>query len=182
MIAGSYLRPYERRMTAERGKEITTGLDQEIHRLKWLNGMRHVYLAGGQTYQSVMLACIDRLKSLKVLPLDIVVEGTHGALGFQRAQLGAYLRSLPEARDVVGRHPNGTPIFRDAWGFTIDQEVSVSRSSHEKISAVVKELFYGPAGPTAAIVRNRESSSKFEVHEWVHVRHISNDQHSGRHI
>lgn len=71
--AGSYLRPYERRMTAERGKEIIAGLDQEIHKLKWLSGMRHVYLAGGQTYQSVMLACIDRLKSLKVLPIDIVV-------------------------------------------------------------------------------------------------------------
>jgi hypothetical protein len=52
-------------------------------------------LVGGKAYRRVMRAAIERRIRLGSIPADVTIAETDGAgIGYQRAQLGAYLRSM----------------------------------------------------------------------------------------
>ncbi|EPO2769598.1 DUF6884 domain-containing protein [Salmonella enterica subsp. enterica] len=90
---GRIIEPYEQRMTAERAEEMIAEL-ATFDSNEWPSGVRSVLLAGGKTYQLVMRAAIERRIKIGLLDADITIEHTTGGIGYQRAQLGAYLRSL----------------------------------------------------------------------------------------
>lgn len=84
--------PYDCRMTPARSDELLADLDN-VMRLEWPNASS-VMLAGGAMYRNVMRAAVARLVSLGTLERNIAVHETSGGIGYQRQQLGHYLRSL----------------------------------------------------------------------------------------
>lgn len=94
--AGRVIEPYEQRMTEARADEMIAemaGFDS----VEWPAGVRSILLAGGKTYRRVMRAAIKRRIDLCLLDSNLTIEETSGGIGYQRAQLGAYLRNLPDA-------------------------------------------------------------------------------------
>jgi hypothetical protein len=95
--------PYEQRMTDARAGEMLAEL-QTFDAIAWPHGVRSIFLAGGKTYRRVMRAAIERRIELGLLDRDVTIEETDGAgIGYQRAQLGAYLRTITttEKKDVT---------------------------------------------------------------------------------
>ncbi|EKQ7213296.1 DUF6884 domain-containing protein [Citrobacter meridianamericanus] len=91
--ANRIIEPYEQRMTEARADEMIGELPG-FDSIAWPAGVRSILLAGGKTYQRVMRAAIERRIKLGLLDADIIIEQTSGGIGYQRAQLGAYLRNL----------------------------------------------------------------------------------------
>lgn len=87
------IEPYEQRMTDVRAGEMLLALP-EFDSIEWPDNVRSILLAGGKAYQNVMRAAISRRIELGVLNTDVCIEHTSRGIGYQRAQLGAYLRSL----------------------------------------------------------------------------------------
>lgn len=160
-------------MSIQRANEIVAQLGSVVEKLRWLRDVKHVFLAGGLAYQRVMRAAIDCLKTNGILSPDVAIESTHGGLGYQRAQLGTYLRSIPDSPKTVGHHDSGTPCLSHAWGYTVGQTVVLQRSPQEKATGVIRELFFGPGGPTAAIMTAENNPSKFESCAWVGIHNIA---------
>lgn len=90
---GHIIEPYEQRMTAERAGKMIAEL-AAFDSNEWPSGVRSILLAGGKTYQLVMRAAIERRIKIGLLNADIIIEHTTGGIGYQRAQLGSYLRNL----------------------------------------------------------------------------------------
>lgn len=88
------IEPYEQRMTTARAREMVAELSA-FDSIEWPSGVHSILLAGGKTYQKVMWAAIERRIKLGLLDADIIIDQTSGGIGYQRAQLGAYLRNLP---------------------------------------------------------------------------------------
>ena len=80
-------------MTAERACEMVAELSA-FDSIEWPSGVRSILLAGGKNYQKVMWAAIERRIKLGLLDAKIIIDQTSGGIGYQRAQLGAYLRNL----------------------------------------------------------------------------------------
>lgn len=93
--ADRVIEPYEQRMTEARANEMIAELPG-FDSIEWPTGVRSILLAGGKTYRKVMLAAVERRKALDLLDSNIVIEQTSGGIGYQRAQLGAYLRNLTQ--------------------------------------------------------------------------------------
>lgn len=91
--ANRIIEPYEQRMTAERACEMVAELSA-FDPIEWPSGVRSILLAGGKNYQKVMWAAIERRIKLGLLDANIIIDQTSGGIGYQRAQLGAYLRNL----------------------------------------------------------------------------------------
>ncbi|MDT7472928.1 hypothetical protein QU896_03525 [Citrobacter freundii] len=91
--ANSIIEPYEQRMTAARAGEMVAELSA-FDSIEWPSGVRSILLAGGKNYQKVMWAAIERRIKLGLLDANIIIDKTSGGIGYQRAQLGAYLRNL----------------------------------------------------------------------------------------
>ncbi|HHA1396904.1 TPA: DUF6884 domain-containing protein [Enterobacter hormaechei subsp. xiangfangensis] len=91
--ADRVIAPYEQRMTEARAGEMVGELTA-FDSIKWPSGVRSILLAGGKNYQKVMRAAIERRIKLGLLDANIIIEQTSGGIGYQRAQLGAYLRDL----------------------------------------------------------------------------------------
>lgn len=163
------IEPYEQRLTPERAEHMLTKLDRYMHGCL-PSGTRKVLLAGGSDYRRVMRAAVQRQLERGLLSAGVDVTETSGGIGYQRQQLGTFLRALAPGLEVVGRHPNGTPLYRTLGGFTVDQRVDVIyrsvRQGTPPAAAVISELFYGPAGPTAN-VRLLESKHPERAYSWV---------------
>jgi hypothetical protein len=86
--------PYEQRMTEARADEMLAELS-DFDAIKWPTGVRSIFLAGGKAYRRVMRAAIERRIELGLLDRDVKIDETNAAgIGYQRAQLGAYLRAM----------------------------------------------------------------------------------------
>lgn len=166
----TFIQPYEQKMTPGRADHlIGAALDLE----QWPTGIKRVFMAGGAEYRRVMLAAVRQLQAAGRVPADAHVAGTHGGIGYQRAQLGMYLRSLPTSRHLAGEHPNGTPLYQSLDGFSVgDDVVAKYRPVEQGEKAVIEELFYGPAGPTAAVSMAPEKPSKIDCRRWVGLKKL----------
>lgn len=100
--ADRVIEPYEQRMTEARADEMIDEL-AGFDSVEWPAGVRSILLAGGKTYQRVMRAAINRRIDLCLLDSNLIIEETSGGIGYQRAQLGAYLRTLPDAKPQAER-------------------------------------------------------------------------------
>ncbi|MGU7780493.1 DUF6884 domain-containing protein [Burkholderia sp. PU8-34] len=84
------LSPYDRRMDRARSNEMIDDLAR-FDRVAW-PAADEILLAGGQLYRHVMLAAIARRGACGSIPLDVHISETAGGIGYQRSQLGAWLR------------------------------------------------------------------------------------------
>jgi hypothetical protein len=91
--ADQVIEPYELRMSDARADEMLGELP-DFDSIEWPSELSAIFLAGGKTYQRVMRAAIERRIELGLLSRDVTIERTAGGIGYQRAQLGAYLRSM----------------------------------------------------------------------------------------
>lgn len=84
----------------------------DLDSIAWPTGVRSILLAGGKTYRRVMRAAIKRRIELGLLDTDVIIEQTSGGIGYQRAQLGAYLRNLQhhqqQARSLLEKKDDET--------------------------------------------------------------------------
>ncbi|SDE42025.1 DUF6884 domain-containing protein [Paraburkholderia lycopersici] len=87
------IEPYELRMTDARADEMLADLP-DFDASAWPAGVRSIFLAGGKTYRRVMRAALDRRVRLGGIDADATITETAGGIGYQRAQLGAYLRNM----------------------------------------------------------------------------------------
>ena len=171
--AETVIEPYEQRMTPARAEDLLATLDDSIP-LVWPAAPGAVMLAGGADYRRVMRAAVARLRARGALRDDATVTETSGGIGYQRQQLGEFLRNLEPVREIVGHHPNGTPLYRTLGGFTLEQPVDIcypGRPQDEVEPAVIAELFYGPGGPSAN-VRLPNSKNPHLAYNWVRLKHL----------
>ncbi|MGY6258868.1 DUF6884 domain-containing protein [Paraburkholderia caledonica] len=148
------IEPYEQRLTAARADHMVSHLADFLPG-HWPEGVNNVLLAGGAEYRRVMRAAVPQLVDQGSVTAHARVTETSGGIGYQRQQLGEFLRGLAPARDVVGHHPNGTPLYRSLGGFNVDQSVDVAYASRPDLPArpaLIEQLFEGPAGPTACVL------------------------------
>lgn len=85
--------PYEQRMTEARASEMLANLPA-FDTVQWPSDPGSILLAGGAAYRRVMRAAIQRRVHLGLIPATATTVETTGSIGYQRAQLGAYLRSM----------------------------------------------------------------------------------------
>jgi hypothetical protein len=86
--------PYEQRMTEARADEMLGELP-DFDSIEWPSDVGAIFLAGGKAYRRVMRAAIERRIELGLLERDVMIEQSNAAgIGYQRAQLGAYLRNM----------------------------------------------------------------------------------------
>ncbi|BCB23187.1 hypothetical protein KNT66_gp15 [Burkholderia phage FLC5] len=93
LTAEQVVEPYEQRMTEARADEMLAELP-DFDAIEWPAGVRSILLAGGKAYRRVMRAAIERRIELGLLDRDVTIKQTAGGIGYQRAQLGAYLRDI----------------------------------------------------------------------------------------
>jgi hypothetical protein len=171
--ADKVIEPYEQRLTPERVELMLTQTDDFIHDA-WPRTVSRVLLAGGAEYRRVMWAAVQSQLERGHLAPTVRVGQTSGGIGMQRQQLGSFLRSLKPELEVVGHHPNGTPLYRALGGFTLEQPVEVrypGRPESEAEPAVIAELFEGPGGPSAN-VRMLNSPNPHLAYNWVLLKHL----------
>ena len=169
--ADTLIEPYEERMTPARADDIARNLDDVTH-MDWPRA-RNIMFAGGADYRRVMRSAIHRLVAAGTLDQDVEITETTDGIGYQRQQLGAFLRRLTPG-EVVGYHPNGTPLYGSMGDFTRIEEVDVvypSRPDIEPAPAVIDELFDGPCGPTAN-VRLLNSLRPSLAYSWVGLNQL----------
>lgn len=163
------LSPYDQKMTTERADEMIANLPHFMSGALWPNNIKEVFLAGGLQYRRVMRAAVAC-----VAPMGSISE-CNGGIGLQRSQLGRYLDSLvPQSNKVIGRHPNGTRLFDSLGKFKVeDQIVTHYRCAPwaPARTAVIRELFEGPSGPTATIEMMDGKSGRKET-RWISLNDI----------
>ncbi|ODV41490.1 hypothetical protein AWV79_35565 [Cupriavidus sp. UYMMa02A] len=87
--------PYDQRMTGTRADEILAQLEAGcVLNATWPAALGSVLLAGGAQYRRVMRAALQWLADHRGIAPTSIAE-THGGIGHQRSQLGAFLRGLP---------------------------------------------------------------------------------------
>jgi hypothetical protein len=152
--ADTIIAPYEQRMTIQRADAMLNDLPSYLCD-GWPAQARNVLLVGGKEYRRVMRAAVSHLSSRGCLASDTCVEETNGGIGYQRSQLGAYLRAISKPDDnVVGFHPNGTPLYRQLGAYVVGDTVQVAYRARPDLPARparIEELFDGPRGDTASI-------------------------------
>lgn len=174
VASDSVIEPYEQRMTLARAESILASVD-DFMRLDWPSAINEVMLAGGADYRRVMRAAVTRLFARGALSAAATVSETSGGIGYQRQQLGEFLRKLSPAREIIGHHANGTPLYRTLGGFAVGQDVHLQYAARPDIAAVpavITELFDGPAGPTANVSLPL-SKCPDRAYTWVGLNDIS---------
>ncbi|HDR8929193.1 TPA: hypothetical protein QDA78_005657 [Burkholderia vietnamiensis] len=91
--ADRVIEPYEQRMTEARADEMLAYLPA-FDTVAWPWHAKTIMLAGGKTYRRVMRAAIARRMRLGSIDTHVTLRETAGGIGYQRAQLGAYLRGM----------------------------------------------------------------------------------------
>ena len=168
IASDAFIEPYEQRLTPERADLMLSDLGTYLS-VSSPEGAANVLLAGGGEYRRVMRGAIPRLIERGFIASEAKVTETTGGIGYQRQQLGEFLRALPPDREIVGRQQNGTPLDRALGGFTVDQPVSVAyRSRPDRVArpALIEQLFEGPAGPTASVLM-LDAKNPNCAHTWV---------------
>nr|WP_321820747.1 MULTISPECIES: DUF6884 domain-containing protein [unclassified Burkholderia] len=84
------LSPYDRRMDRARSDAMLDDLAR-FDRAAWPEA-NEILLAGGELYRRVMRAALARRITSGVIPHDARISETTGGIGYQRSQLGAWLR------------------------------------------------------------------------------------------
>lgn len=152
--ADTIIAPYEHRMSTERADAMLSDLPSYLCD-GWPAQARSVLLVGGKEYRRVMRAAVSHLSTSGCLAPDTCVEETNGGIGYQRSQLGAYLRAIAKPDDnVVGFQPNGTPLYRRLGVYAIGDSVQIAYRARPYLPARparIEELFDGPSGDTASI-------------------------------
>lgn len=174
LSADTLVAPYEKRMSTERADQMVARIGEHLPPV-WPRDARHVLLAGGRDYLRVMRAAVQTLKERGALPADCSVRETTGGIGYQRQQLGEFLRGLPAQQGVIGHHPNGVPLYREMGGFKVEQPIWIAyrgRPDLAPVSGVIDELFIGPEGPTACVRIKDPARGPREHPEWVDLRNL----------
>lgn len=167
------IEPYEQRLTSERADHMLGHLDDFLMK-HWPEGVTNVLLAGGAEYRRVMRAAVPQLVDRGCIAAQACVTETSGGIGYQRQQLGEFLRGLAPAQDVIGHHQNGTPLYRSLGGFNVDQSVDVAYACRPDLPArpaVIEQLFEGPAGPTACVLM-LDAKDIGRARTWVGLRDL----------
>lgn len=167
------IEPYEQRMTVDRADSMIADLAGPLPGA-WPEGAAKVMLAGGKEYRRVMRAAIPHLIAVGAVKQAAQIIETSGGIGFQRQQLGEFVRGLKEMPQIVGHQPNGTALYRRLGEFEVDQPVFVAyRARPDKAArpAVVEELFEGPVGPTASVVM-LDATNPDCARTWVGLRDL----------
>jgi hypothetical protein len=101
--------PYEQRLDVARAQELLDDLAVHVATARRVIGdapVDHVFIAGGQPYRRVLLAIVSQLQAHGGIDAAARVEHTHGGIGFQRSQLGAYLRArAPDPAPDLAQRP-----------------------------------------------------------------------------
>ncbi|CAE6843568.1 DUF6884 domain-containing protein [Paraburkholderia aspalathi] len=154
VCADTVIAPYEQRMTAERANAMLSDLPSYLCE-GWPAQARNVLLVGGKEYRRVMRAAVSHLSRTGRVASDASVDETSGGIGYQRSQLGAYLRAIAKSDGhVVGFHQNGQPLYRRLGAYVVGDTVQVvyrARPDLPARPARIEELFDGPRGDTASI-------------------------------
>lgn len=168
--ANDVLMPYEQKMSESRASEMMANLPCFMDNIFWPSNVESVFLAGGQQYRRVMKAAV----ALK-FP-DVRLDECSGGIGLQRSQLGHYLDHLSIQRgQIIGRHPNGVPVFQTLGDFEVNDDVLVQHKAlpgKPPRAAVIEELFDGPSGPTASVKMLERRFNRDEV-RWVGLQHLT---------
>ncbi|MCA8081386.1 MULTISPECIES: DUF6884 domain-containing protein [Burkholderia cepacia complex] len=85
------IEPYDQLMTPARADLMLGELDRFMP-TAWPAPARSILFAGGRNYRRVMNAGLARQVELGHLPAGALVLETGGSIGYQRQQLGAFLR------------------------------------------------------------------------------------------
>lgn len=174
IAADTLVAPYERRMSAERAEQMVARIGDHLTQV-WPEEARQVMLAGGRDYRRVMRVAVQTMKEKGALPADCSVLETTGGIGYQRQQLGEFLRGLPAQQGIIGYHANGVPLYKEIGGFCVGQPVWIAyraRSDLAPVSGEIDELFIGPVGPTACVRIKDPSRGPREHPEWVDLRDL----------
>lgn len=165
--------PYDERMTRQRAEQMVADLSRYLRPTAWPTRVGSVMLAGGAEYRRVMRAALAR----RYGPQLPALQETTGGIGMQRSQLGAFLNGLqPAFRDQIGRHANGTPLYR-AYGWieagalaTLRYRAAPALPSRQ---ARVLSVFKGPNGPTAYVEVEEYVRGRAKIcPRWVSVRDL----------
>ncbi|MBP0624137.1 hypothetical protein J8I82_30120 [Cupriavidus sp. LEh25] len=165
--------PYDERMTRQRADQMVADLPRYLQPAAWPIRIGSVMLAGGAEYRRVMRAALARRYGPQLPPL----QETTGGIGMQRSQLGAFLDGLqPAFRDQIGRHANGTPLYR-AYGWIEAGALATllyrAASALPSRQARVLSVFKGPNGPTAEVeVADFVRGGAKVCQRWVSVRDL----------
>ena len=176
------IEPYDTRMTREAAGRMLANPRGYLQYAKPVRA-KNVLLAGSKDYRRVMMAVLPELIASGVIAPDAKISETDGSgIGYQRQQLGEFLRSCaPQpALEVVGRHENGTPLYYELEGFKVGQDVNISYAAlpgKPAEPAFIEELFYFRDVPTAC-VRMLAAKNPNCANRWVEVRHMKPADHS----
>ncbi len=140
---------YDRKMDDARAEEMLSDIEALVHKVLWPDGLEAVQLCGGAAYRRVMTAAVDVLKRRGCISAAADVRSLSGGIGEQRAQLGAFLDNLTDPLDIIGRHPNRTPLYRELGERHVGERVHVAYNPPR--TGTITELFHGPRGPTASV-------------------------------
>ncbi|NUX58680.1 hypothetical protein FSB65_35805 [Paraburkholderia sp. JPY418] len=91
--------PYERPMTRERSDAMLADLPRFNHAVWGLLAPDEILLAGGELYRRVMRAALAYEVSKGYVPATARVRETTGGIGYQRQQLGAWLREVTHPQE-----------------------------------------------------------------------------------
>jgi hypothetical protein len=167
------IEPYEQRLTPERADRMLNDLANYLGD-SWPDGVTNVLLAGGGEYRRVMRAAVPRLVERGCVAARATVTETTGGIGYQRQQLGEFLRGLGKDGEIVGHHANGTPLYRSLGGFTIGDSVDVAyrvRPDRPSRPASIEQLFHGPCGPTASVLM-LDAKDATRARSWVGLQDL----------
>lgn len=180
--AEAVIEPYDTRMTSETAGRMLANPSSFVQFAKPV-GARNVLLAGGRDYRRVMMAVLPELIASGAVAPDAKISETDGnGIGYQRQQLGEFLRACAPQRplEVVGHHPNGNPLYYALDGFKVGQDVNISYAAlpgKPAEPAFVDELFYFRDVATAC-VRMLNAKNPKHASRWVAIRHMKPADHS----
>jgi hypothetical protein len=146
--------PYEQLMTADRAEAMLRDLPRYLC-AGWPQRASNVLLVGGREYRRVMRAAVSHLSASGRVTSDASIVETIGGIGYQRSQLGGYLRAIAKHdANVIGFHQNGQPLYRRLGAYAVGATVQIAYRSRPDLAtrpACIEELFDGPDGHTANI-------------------------------
>jgi hypothetical protein len=164
----------EPKLTAGRIALMMKDLDSYLRGCSDINlrAVRNILLAGGKEHRPLMRAAVARLTERGRFGATPRVTETSGLIGYQRQQLGTFLRRLYPYGNVTGTLPNGQPQFHSLDGIAVGQLVSFASENSEREFATVEDIFMSPLGPSARVrrlaVANRDLAGQLVFLDRLH--------------